>query len=170
MTTGTESSERLVLRPPRNELDPRARLWWLLQSLITAVPILAGSIAAYVYWGEGRPWLGLAIFGAVVYLVAFVVVEPLWRIRVHRWEVTDDAVYALTGWVVREWRVAPMSRIQTVDAVRGPIEQLLGLSTLRVTTASSKGAIDIGGLDKQTAEQVADRLTVIAQLTPGDAT
>ncbi len=60
--------------------------------------------------------------------------------------------------------------IQTVDAVQGPIEQLLGLATLRVTTASSRGAIDIGGLDKDTAARVAEELTQIAQLIPGDAT
>jgi membrane protein YdbS with pleckstrin-like domain len=60
--------------------------------------------------------------------------------------------------------------VQTIDAVRGPLEQLLGLSTLRVTTASSYGAIDIGGLDRETAAQLADALTAITQQTPGDAT
>lgn len=71
---------------------------------------------------------------------------------------------------MREWRVAPTSRIQTVDAVRGPIEQLLGLSTLRVTTASSSGAISIVGLDRAVAQDAAARLAVIAEISEGDAT
>jgi membrane protein YdbS with pleckstrin-like domain len=71
---------------------------------------------------------------------------------------------------VREWRVAPLSRVQTVDAVRGPIEQALGLATLRVTTASSSGAISIVGLDKDVAAELAERLTLVVERVPGDAT
>jgi membrane protein YdbS with pleckstrin-like domain len=89
---------------------------------------------------------------------------------VHRWETTDLAVYGLSGWLVREWRVAPLSRVQTVDAVRGPLEQALGLATLRVTTASSSGAVQIRGLDHRLAAEIAERLTVVTERTPGDAT
>lgn len=48
------------------------------------------------------------------------VVEPLWCYAVHGWEADDEAVYARSGWVVCEWRIAPIFRIQTVDTVRGP--------------------------------------------------
>ncbi|MGO2847203.1 MAG: PH domain-containing protein, partial [Microbacterium gubbeenense] len=74
------------------------------------------------------------------------------------------------GWLVVEQRVAPTTRIQTVDAVRGPLEQIFGLSTLRVTTASSYGAIAIRGLDRHTAEEAAARLAAVAELAEGDAT
>lgn len=75
-----------------------------------------------------------------------------------------------TGVLLREWRIAPMSRIQTVDTVRGPLEQLFGLATVTVTTASAKGAVRIGGLAHGTAAELAERLTRITQDTPGDAT
>ena len=160
----------MTLRPPHHRVERRAVAWWMLQSLVLSGPLLAGSITAYALWTSARPWLVALVAGSAVLLLAGLLVEPLWRYRVHRWETTDEAVYALTGWLVREWRVAPLSRVQTVDAVQGPIEQLLGLSTLRVTTASSRGAIDIGGLDRETAAHVAERLTRIARLAPGDAT
>ena len=66
--------------------------------------------------------------------------------------------------------MAPTSRIQTVDALRGPLEQLFGLSTLRVTTASSYGAISIRGLDRAAAEAAVARLAIVAELEEGDAT
>ncbi|GGU98651.1 membrane protein [Actinomadura cremea] len=160
----------LALRPPRHRVERRAVGWWMLQALALTGPVLAGSIVAYALWAPARPWLLALAAGSAAFLLAGVLVEPFWRYRVHRWETTDQAVYARTGWLVREWRVAPLSRVQTVDAVQGPFEQLLGLSTLRVTTASSRGAIDIGGLDRETAARVAERLTRIAQATPGDAT
>jgi membrane protein YdbS with pleckstrin-like domain len=40
-----------------------------------------------------------------------------------------------------------MSRIQTVDTVRGPLQQLLGLSTVTVTTASAAGPLQVKGID-----------------------
>lgn len=170
MTAPTVPAPVVRLRPPRHRVEARAVAWWALQALLYVGPFLIGSVAAYVYWVPARPWLIVAVVAAAAALAVSLVVEPLWRYRVHRWEITEDAVYALSGWLVREWRVAPISRIQTVDAVRGPIEQLLNLSTLRVTTASSRGAIDIGGLDSETAAEVAERLTTITQRTPGDAT
>lgn len=158
------------LRPPQHHVERRTVWWWTLQGVLFCVPLLAGALVAFLLWESARPWLVVPLAGALVLTVASVVVEPWWRLRVHRWEVTDEAVYALSGWWVREWRVAPISRIQTVDTVRGPLEQSLGLATLRVTTASSKGAIDIVGLDHTVAAAVAERLTEITQRTPGDAT
>lgn len=158
------------LRPPRHRIERRAVLWWTLQSLLLCVPLLAGAIAVYVLWEAARPWAIVALAAVALFTVVGTFVEPWWRYAVHRWEVTDEAVYGLSGWWVREWRVAPISRIQTVDAVRGPFEQLLGLATLRVTTASSQGAIEIGGLNHEVAAETAESLRGITQRTPGDAT
>ena len=160
----------LILRPPEHRVERRAIAWWTLQSLVFFGPVLAGAIVGYLLWEAARSWLTLAVVIAAVLLIAGTLIEPLWRYRVHRWETTEHAVYARSGWLVREWRAAPLSRVQTVDAVQGPLEQLLRLSTVRVTTASSQGSIDIGGLDRDTATRVAEELTQIAQLTPGDAT
>jgi membrane protein YdbS with pleckstrin-like domain len=132
--------------------------------------VLAVLGALAVWWEAARPWLVAPAVVAGLWTVVRVIVEPRWRYAVHRWETTDDAVYGLTGWIVREWRVAPLSRVQTVDAVRGPLEQALGLATLRVTTASSGGAISIAGLDKDVAAELAESLTHVVERVPGDAT
>jgi membrane protein YdbS with pleckstrin-like domain len=95
---------------------------------------------------------------------------PTYRYFVHRWETTDEAVYSLSGWITREWRIVPVSRIQSIDTVQGPIEQLLGLSTIKVTTASHEGHVKIEGLETPIAEEAVRRLNEIAQATPGDAT
>ncbi|MGC0274242.1 PH domain-containing protein [Pseudactinotalea sp. Z1739] len=158
------------MRPPQHRLERSVTTLWILQALVFPGLLLAGSIVAYVLWEAARPWLIAAIIISALGTLVSVAVEPWWRFAVHRWEVTDEAVYARSGWVVKEWRVAPISRIQTVDSVRGPFEQLLGLATLRVTTASSSGAIEINGLDADVAADVAERLTLITERTPGDAT
>ncbi|RFU84586.1 hypothetical protein DY218_21845 [Streptomyces triticagri] len=158
------------VRLPRLRVERRAMLWWVLRALLQWGLLLAALVVARSLWEPARVWL-LAPAIAVAAIVAVkLAVEPWWRYHVHRWEITEQATYAASGWLVREWRVAPTSRIQTVDAVRGPLEQLLGLSTLRVTTASSSGAITVQGLDRRIAEEAATRLAAVAELVEGDAT
>src|SRR6478736_7750065 len=114
------------------------------------------------------PWWAIVL--VAVLAVAYAVVVPQWRYAVHRWEVTDTAVYTQTGWWARERRIAPMSRIQTVDHREGAISRLFHLSTVRVTTASSAGALEISGLDRDRARRLVDELTLKADAVAGDAT
>ncbi|RIQ19516.1 PH domain-containing protein [Jiangella rhizosphaerae] len=164
------AEQPIDLRPPEHRVERRAIGLWVLQSVI-GFGILAGLLtAAYLIIGPARSWLGPILVVVAVWGAGVTLVMPLWRYAVHRWEVTEEAVYAVTGWVVREWRVAPISRIQTVDTIRGPLEQALNLATLEVTTASSRGAIKVPGMDAAVAAQVAADLAKITQRTPGDAT
>ncbi|MFD4033254.1 PH domain-containing protein [Streptomyces sp. NPDC058637] len=166
----TRGEGTVRLRPPRNRLDPRAAGWWRTQwLLLTAAPVaVLGLSGAFI--APARTWLLVpaAALAAVGLLCA--VLLPRWWFRTHRWEVTDEAVYVRTGFFLQEWRIAPMSRIQTVDTVRGPLEQLFGLATVTVTTASAKGAVRIEGLAHEMAAELVERLTRITQATPGDAT
>lgn len=159
-----------TLRPPRHRIEKRAIWWWVLRAVSIYGVLLAGVVVTAVLWSAARPWLLPVIVVLALLLLVNAAVAPAWRYAVHRWETTDDAVYALTGWYVREWRVAPLSRVQTVDAVRGPLEQLMGLATLKVTTASSSGAVSVVGLDHELAAELADRLGKVTEQIPGDAT
>jgi membrane protein YdbS with pleckstrin-like domain len=60
--------------------------------------------------------------------------------------------------------------VQTVDTAHGPLQQLLGLATVTVTTASARGPVKIAGLAADDAAELARTLTETTQATPGDAT
>ncbi|MET8497451.1 PH domain-containing protein [Streptomyces microflavus] len=165
-----EGTAEIRLRPPRNTLNERAVSWWRVQWLLmTAAPVVPLAVLGGLI-EPARLWLLLPAAVLAAAGVAAAVLLPLWWFRTHRWEVTEDAVYVRTGFLWQEWRIAPMSRIQTVDTVRGPLEQLHRLATVTVTTASSKGAVRIEGLDHEVAAELAERLTRITRATPGDAT
>jgi membrane protein YdbS with pleckstrin-like domain len=102
--------------------------------------------------------------------VAHVVLMPRIRYRVHRWEVTDTAVHTRAGWLGRETRIAPISRVQTVDSRQGALQRAFGLASITVTTASAAGPITVDCLDARTARHVVARLTAITSATEGDAT
>lgn len=160
----------LRLRPPRHRVDPRARWWWLVRAVLTSVPPVTVLALLTAFIPPTRWLFGALLAIAVVFALVLVAVMPWWRYRVHRWETTDDAVYAASGWFYQHWRVAPMSRIQTVDRVRGPLQQLFGLSGVTVTTASAHGAVHIEGLADDVATALVAQLTETTQATPGDAT
>jgi len=158
------------LRPPRNRVEQRAVRYWLANELsgCAAAVVIFGLCAWFIE--PARFWILLSLGVIMVLALPYSIVVPFWRYRVHRWEVTEDAVYTRSGWLWQEWRIAPMSRIQTVDTQRGPLEQRFRLSTLTVTTASAAGPLKIAGLDHEVAEELAARLTEVAQANRGDAT
>ncbi|HKO34798.1 PH domain-containing protein [Mycobacterium sp. AMU20-3851] len=152
---------------------PPSRSAPLVWALGAAIPWL-GVVFAQLIWfvvDPRMPWLHAAA-GALTAAGALVsvVVAPIWRYRVHRWQIGPQAVYTRTGWLVQERRIAPISRVQTVDTYRGPLDRLFGLANVTVTTASSAGAVRIVALDAPVADQVVAQLTDIAALGGHDAT
>jgi membrane protein YdbS with pleckstrin-like domain len=165
-----QSETVLRLRPPRHRVSRKAIGYWTVR----AVPGWLILTAAQVIWllndDGNRAWHVAGFVATAVLAAAHLIVMPQWRYRVHLWETTDEAVYMRSGWLNQESRIAPVSRIQTVDSERGPIEQLFRLANVTVTTASAAGPIKIHGLDRATADRLVDELTANTQATRGDAT
>jgi uncharacterized protein len=159
----------LRLRPPANNVHPKAVLWWTLQSAVLWVILLVGGGIALYFTGAPL-WMILVETAVLLGALLDLGITPRLQYRAHRWEVTDQAVYVQSGVLVREWRIAPLSRVQTVDSERGPLQQSLKLATVTVTTASASGPLKIRGLGQDEAAELVDRLTAITEATPGDAT
>ena len=141
---------------------------WITTALLEGAVLLAVLLVLVLMDAVQLPGWVLVVGAAAV--AAYVAVVPQWRYLVHRWEVTDTAVYTQTGWWSRERRIAPMSRIQTVDHAEGAIERVFGLATVTVTTASAAGALQIVGLDSLVARRLVDELTIKDDAVEGDAT
>ncbi|GAA0907362.1 PH domain-containing protein [Pseudonocardia zijingensis] len=167
----TAAPPALPLRPPTHRVSPRAVLWWRLRALFTTVALgVPQAVVAVLLSTDVSAWLTTTTVLTAVAGLAYVAVVPPLLYRIHRWEVTPEAVYTLSGWLVREWRIAPISRVQTVDTEQGPLQQLLKLASVTVTTASARGPVTIRGLDEAAAAELARTLTETTQATPGDAT
>ncbi|MDQ2750103.1 MAG: PH domain-containing protein [Pseudonocardiales bacterium] len=159
----------LRLRAPANLVSPRARWYWAVRALPGW--LLALSVEVLV-WATASSTIvpAVVVVLTVALAAAHLIVMPQWRYRVHRWENTATAVYTQSGWFKQERRIAPVSRIQTVDTERGPIEQLFGLANVTVTTASAAGPLKIHGLARDMAAGLVDELTVRTQAAGGDGT
>lgn len=160
------SEPGISLRDPAHRVSPRARVMWTVGAATEGLVAMAVLLGAVLVW-EVPAWT-LAVLGGAV--VSWVAVVPRWRYLVHRWETTGTAVYTQTGWWARERRIAPMSRIQTVDYAESAVARVFGLASVTVTTASAAGALSIDGLDRDVARRLVDDLTRQADAVEGDAT
>ena len=155
---------------PAHPPSRRAPLRWAIGGVVPWLLLAAGE-AIWISFDRRLLWLHIVIAVVTVLGAAIsLAVVPLWRYRVHRWELGPQAVYTRTGWLVQERRIAPISRVQTVDTYRGPLDRLFGLANVTVTTASSAGAVHIAALDVAVADHLVAQLTDIAAIGAEDAT
>jgi uncharacterized protein len=155
---------------PANPPSRRAPMRWAVGGMVPWLVLAAGQVV-WIALDNRLAWLHLLVaVGTVLGAAVSLAVVPLWRYRVHRWEIGPQAVYTRTGWLVQERRIAPISRVQTVDTYRGPLDRMFGLANVTVTTASSAGAVHIAALDAAVADQIAAQLTDIAAIGAEDAT
>jgi uncharacterized protein len=161
----------VTLRPPNLLVSRRAVAYWTARALPGWLVLAGIQVALLLYGSPDDRQVNYALLGATALLaIAHLLVMPRWRYRVHRWEKTSEAVYTQSGWFNTERRIAPVSRIQTVDSHIGPFERLFRLANVTVTTASAAGPLKIHGLDRATAQDLVDDLIRTTQAAAGDAT
>lgn len=162
---------QFALREPAHHVSPRAIRYWVVNGLISGV---VGWVVLFtIYWFLPESW---AVWAGPIFILIMisnlvdVTLEPLIRYRRTRWEVAGDKVFAQTGWLSRDQRIAPLSRVQTVDTHRGAVMRLYRLANIKVTTASASGPITLTCLDTELADRVTAELARITGETTGDAT
>lgn len=160
----------MQLRDPAHLVSRRAVAYWTVRAVPGWGVVILGE-SLWLWTSRDHVGLPLALLSlTILTAAAHLSVMPRWRYHVHRWEVTSTAVYTQSGWLTQERRIAPLSRVQTVDTERGPLEQLFRLANVTVTTASAAGPLRINGLDLTTAQGLVAELTEVTSHSEGDAT
>lgn len=141
-------------------LHPRVRLVWGVGTLVTVV-VLAVVVAV-----ADRFTVGVGIWvGGVVALVGLLVgvAYVAAKYRIWRFEVRADDLYLERGVFTRVNTVVPFVRVQHVDTQRGPVERAVGLASVVVYTAGSRGAdVTIPGLTPERADDLQEQLRRLA--------
>ncbi|WP_232702027.1 PH domain-containing protein [Halobacterium wangiae] len=155
-------------------LDSRIRLIWFVRVIVfaTVAAVVVGIAVANVgFLQVVSPVVAVAaVFGSLGILGT---VHLLLRYRAWRFEVREDTLYIERGVLVSVRTVVPYVRVQHVDARRGPLQRLLGLGSVVVYTAGSRGAdVSIPGLTAERADEAQEtlrRLAIESEPTEGDA-
>ncbi|QLK26036.1 PH domain-containing protein [Natrinema zhouii] len=141
-------------------LHPRIRLLWIARGAIVAI-VLGGILFGLDQWQFSVPLAviaGVVAIGLVLGTVYALRLYQLWR-----FELQDDALYLERGVVTFVETAVPFVRVQHVDTQFGPVERVLGLSSVVVYTAGSRNAdVRIPGLTPDRARSLQDTLRELA--------
>lgn len=163
--TGHRATAEAVVARPVHPPSPLAPKLWRINAAIRWTLLLA---LQGLWWWQAPDLLDVLRLPVLVATTVFglldLLVAPLVRYRVHRWSVTDHLVVSRSGWVVRDTKVVPLARVQSVTVTSGPTDRLLGLAGVAVSTASSAGPVRIVAVERAVADEVAADLTVLAGL------
>lgn len=141
---GAQHVEAPGLDDRERTLDPRVvQVWRITTTIALLVPLVPASVIATVVLGR----LGLLVpLAALGLLVLFAGWYPRARWERWRWQLTPRALELSYGVVVRTHEAVPYFRIQQIDVAQGPLDRLLDLATLQVTTASASGSASLPGV------------------------
>ena len=141
-------------------LNPRVRLVWAVSSVVVAVLLGVGAAVADRFALAVGVWVAVGVAALAFALgVGYVAL----KYRVWRFEVRDDDLYLERGVLTRVKTVVPFVRVQHVDTQRGPVERAVGLASVVVYTAGSRGAdVTIPGLTPERADALQERLRRLA--------
>lgn len=149
---GYEDPASEVWHDDERQLDPRVKRVWQVSGCVTTLFIAGGSLLPSTLL---LGWRGLLVpLGVLLVFGGFALWYPSVRYARWRWRVTDVAMQLRRGVVWRVEAVVPYFRIQQIDVEQGPIDRILGLSTLKVTTASAAGNLALPGLAAEEAPRV----------------
>jgi hypothetical protein len=137
------------------KLNNKIKWVWQLQGVILST-VLTGITGAGLLIVEQPVVYALGIFIVVEAVVGFYMYR-----RYANWgfQLESDYLYIEKGVLRKTYSNVPYVRVQHIDTSRGPFERLLGLSTVGVYTAGSKGAdVGIPGLERERARNIQEEL------------
>ncbi|WP_417620956.1 PH domain-containing protein [Parasphingorhabdus sp.] len=141
------------LHPPQKSL---IRINLILRALILLILALAAEILLWIQVGI-QP--GMILTPAALIAVALVFILPDRIYRRWGYDMGDEQLRVLRGFLWRKDTIVPFNRIQHIDVAQGPLQRIFGLSTLIVHTAGTHNSIvTLPGLATADAEDMRETI------------
>ncbi|HZG47491.1 MAG TPA: PH domain-containing protein [Allosphingosinicella sp.] len=144
-----------------NPLHPRhltlLRIHYAIGALVLLVLVVIGSfaVAREVSWWP----VGWTSGAGTLILLAAVALLPGRRYRAWGFAAGEDELTVKHGLMIRKVTIVPFGRVQHIDVAQGPIQRMLGLATLVLNTAGTRGAaVRLPGLLHPQAEEMREQI------------
>ncbi len=125
-----------------------ATIWFGIVIAVFVVVALAGE--------QTWAWIPAAAFAALLVWSWWTIGR---QVRATGYAERDEELLVRRGIMWRSIVVVPYGRLQYVDVQAGPIDRMLGISTVQLHTASAGTDATIPGLPPDEAARLRDRLT-----------
>lgn len=161
-----------TIQEPQQKISPAAvKMWWMeatIENLIIfCVLVVLLFLQQYYDWVE---WIGIILYILLALTVLSAIFEigfyPNFRIRVWRYEVDERFVQIKRGAINQKYLIVPMTKVQYVNTIQGPLLRKFGLATIKIGTMASTH--EIPAVAEQEAEALRTRIAVLAEVTESD--
>jgi membrane protein YdbS with pleckstrin-like domain len=123
------------LHPPQKSL---IRVNMIIRALILLAVAVAAEVLLRIQLGA-QP--GMVLIPVALFAALQVVVLPHRIYRRWGYDMGDEQLRVLRGFLWRTDTIVPFNRIQHIDVAQGPLQRLFDLSTLIVHTAGTHNSI-----------------------------
>lgn len=135
-------------------------LMGLIILAITTVPLILRLIGVW----EGYPaWLGWGLPAAVALSIVWEFMLIPRQVRAIGYAERDNDLLIRGGIMFHRILVVPYGRMQYVDVTMGPLERMLGLSTIHLHTASPGTNAQLNGLPVAEAARLREQLSALGE-------
>ncbi|WGW10995.1 PH domain-containing protein [Saxibacter everestensis] len=118
------------------------------------IPLIAAIVLAILL----QFWLFWALAGAALLLLGWLCWIIPRQVRALKYAERDDDLLIARGVMFRSLVVVPYGRMQYVDMSAGPVERSVGISTVKLHTASASTDATIPGLPADEAARLREQL------------
>lgn len=141
-------------------VNKKLKINWMIGRIILLLIMLVGFICSIVFIPKDIMGLYISLVileGLLVLLqLTYTFVFPKLQYERYLYLVKDDEVVFSRGVIFIDNCVIPMVQIQDVGFSQGPIQLILGLATLEISTAGSDHVI--AGFTKEEAEKLTNQI------------
>ena len=132
----------------------------LVRAAILVVPVSAAAMFGDAFVPEEVfAWRWVAMGVAAALALWMVAIAPGRRWRHWGYAFTGSELHVARGWLTKVHAIVPVSRVQHIDVVQGPIERAFGVATLVLFTAgTSLNVVTLPGIRRGKAEEIRDSI------------
>ena len=154
-----------------NRLSPDACKVWMIKETIGNIIYFAvlGLLFFLDYYFAWKAWIGLVIIILTVLSVPITILSYIWTFFSYknwRYDVSEEYLKMKSGALVEEYKIVPMTKIQSVATNQGPLLRKYGLYNLTVETMGSSHMIP--ALPTVVANELRNRIAEYAKLKEVD--
>lgn len=120
----------------------------------------------YFAWPAWAFWVLIALLVLTIFGTIWSIIEPTYLYRSWRYQFDDEYLQLSYGIFRKQWVTVPMTKIQSVSTIQGPIMKRYHTRSIKVETMGN--ALTIPALEENAALTLRETLTEYAKLKEVD--
>jgi Uncharacterized conserved protein len=130
-------------------------------AIFAAIAVAAVAVVLYLWMQDmtefvDEMYIWIIAVAGLGLLLAYLIIGPIVFYNRYRYMINDERIDVRRGILIIRRNMVPIERVHQVEVTRGPINNMLGLANVDVTTAGGIARIEY--LELEQAEEIAKYL------------